>query len=45
MNKMFCSKCGNAVSSGLKYCNFCGNKLTGEVEDRDGTPGKMLDNS
>ncbi len=41
---IFCSKCGTAISSRLKFCQNCGNKLTGEVEDKDGTPGKMLDN-
>jgi hypothetical protein len=41
---MFCSKCGNSISSGLSYCNNCGNKVIREVEDKDGTPGKMLDN-
>lgn len=41
---MFCSKCGNSVSKGLNYCNNCGNRVGGEVEDKDGTPGKMLDN-
>ena len=41
---MFCSKCGSVLSSGLKYCKTCGNKLTGDTEDKDGMPGKMLDN-
>lgn len=41
---MFCSKCGNSVSQKLKFCNSCGNRLAHEPEDKDGTPGKMLDN-
>ncbi|MFT3743846.1 MAG: zinc ribbon domain-containing protein [Pyrinomonadaceae bacterium] len=41
---MYCSKCGNSLANGLKFCNSCGNRVVGEVEDRDGTPGKMLDN-
>jgi hypothetical protein len=32
------------ISDGLKFCNSCGAKLTREIEDKDGTPGKMLDN-
>lgn len=40
---MYCSKCGNAVTTDLKYCKNCGDKLAKE-EDKDGTPGKMLDN-
>lgn len=41
---MFCSKCGSSNGDGLKFCKNCGNRLSGEVEDNDGTPGKMLDN-
>ncbi|MEQ1606303.1 MAG: zinc ribbon domain-containing protein [Pyrinomonadaceae bacterium] len=41
---MFCQKCGNSLAASLKYCNNCGNRVAGEVEDKDGTPGKMLDN-
>lgn len=41
---MFCSKCGKSFEGGLKYCNACGNRLGREPEDKDGTPGKMLDN-
>lgn len=44
MTKMYCSNCGNAATSGLKYCKNCGGRLGKEVEDKDGTPGKMLDN-
>ena len=40
---MFCPKCGKSVTDGLKYCNSCGVRLTRETEDKDGTPGKMLD--
>ena len=40
---MYCAKCGNAVTAELKYCKNCGNKLAKD-EDKDGTPGKMLDN-
>jgi len=32
------------ISDGLKFCNSCGAKLSREIEDKDGTPGKMLDN-
>ena len=41
---MYCPTCGNSVADGLKYCNSCGVRLTREIEDKDGTPGKMLDN-
>ena len=41
---MYCPKCGNSVNGGLKYCNTCGERLTAHDEDKDGTPGKMLDN-
>ncbi|MBC7898940.1 MAG: hypothetical protein H7070_02705 [Saprospiraceae bacterium] len=40
---MYCSTCGNAVTTDLKYCKNCGDKLVKEV-DKDGMPGKMLDN-
>ena len=40
---MYCSKCGNLVTEGLKYCNNCGARLTRELENKEGTPGKMLD--
>ena len=40
---MFCSNCGNSVPNDLNYCNGCGKRLAGEP-DKDGTPGKMLDN-
>jgi hypothetical protein len=41
---MHCQHCGNAVKKGLKYCNSCGGRLRNIDEDKDGTPGKMLDN-
>jgi hypothetical protein len=41
---MHCQHCGNKVNKGLKYCNSCGGRLGGLEEDKDGTPGKMLDN-
>ena len=41
---MYCHSCGNSVSKRLKYCNSCGARLGSAEEDRDGTPGKMLDN-
>jgi hypothetical protein len=40
---MFCSNCGNSVPNDLNYCNGCGKRLAGDL-DKDGTPGKMLDN-
>ena len=40
---MYCSNCGNAVTTDLKFCKNCGDRLAKE-EDKDGTPGKMLDN-
>jgi uncharacterized membrane protein (DUF485 family) len=42
---MFCPNCGQAVNKKLKYCNSCGERLSkaGEI-DKDGMPGKMLDN-
>jgi hypothetical protein len=41
---MYCPACGNSVKKGLKYCNNCGAQLFRSDEDKDGTPGKMLDN-
>ncbi len=41
---MFCPDCGKSVNAKLKYCNGCGSRLTRELDDKDGTPGKMLDN-
>ena len=31
---MYCSSCGVAVTQGLSYCNYCGEKLNGAKGDR-----------
>jgi hypothetical protein len=31
---MYCSSCGVAVTPGLPYCNYCGEKLSGAKSDR-----------
>lgn len=42
---MYCPNCGNTANQKLKYCNSCGERLSKAAEiDKDGTPGKMLDN-
>lgn len=42
---MYCPNCGKTVNQKLKYCNGCGERLSKAAEiDKDGTPGKMLDN-
>jgi hypothetical protein len=42
---MFCPNCGKNVNANLKYCNDCGERLSKAAEiDKDGQPGKMLDN-
>lgn len=42
---MHCPNCGKVVSKTLKYCNDCGERLSKVDEiDKDGMPGKMLDN-
>lgn len=42
---MHCPNCGKAVNKSLKYCKDCGERLSKADEiDKDGTPGKMLDN-
>lgn len=42
---MFCPNCGQTVNKKLKYCNSCGERLSKAAEiDKDGMPGKMLDN-
>ncbi len=42
---MYCPNCGKTVNQKLKYCNGCGERLSKVAEiDKDGTPGKMLDN-
>lgn len=42
---MFCPNCGTTVSAKLRYCKACGERLSKAEEiDKDGMPGKMLDN-
>ncbi len=42
---MHCPNCGKAVNKSLKYCKDCGERLSKVDEiDKDGMPGKMLDN-
>jgi hypothetical protein len=42
---MYCPNCGNTANQKLKYCNSCGERLSKAAEiDKEGTPGKMLDN-
>ncbi len=42
---MYCPNCGTTVDKKLKFCNACGERLSKAAEiDKDGTPGKMLDN-
>lgn len=42
---MFCPNCGTNTSKNLKYCKNCGERLSKVEEiDKEGTPGKMLDN-
>ncbi len=42
---MYCPNCGKDVNAKLKYCSSCGERLSKAAEiDKDGTPGKMLDN-
>jgi len=42
---MYCPNCGTTVNKKLKYCKVCGERLSKVDEvDKDGTPGKMLDN-
>lgn len=42
---MYCPNCGKDVNEKLKYCSGCGERLSKADEiDKDGTPGKMLDN-
>lgn len=38
---MYCPNCGNSLTEGLKYCKGCGTRLV-RNDDKDGTPGKML---
>jgi hypothetical protein len=39
---MFCSNCGNSVNEKLKFCNSCGERIVKKEDDKEGTPGKML---
>lgn len=42
---MYCSSCGVAVTKGLKFCNYCGGRLTSsdsEVEFREVKPGLLV---
>lgn len=42
---MFCPNCGTTANKKLKYCSSCGERLSKSAEiDKDGMPGKMLDN-
>ena len=42
---MYCPNCGKGVDAKLRYCSGCGERLLKADEiDKDGTPGKMLDN-
>ena len=42
---MYCPNCGLTVNKKLKFCNACGERLSKASEiDKDGMPGKMLDN-
>lgn len=42
---MFCPNCGKTANAKLSYCNGCGERLSKADEiDKDGMPGKMLDN-
>ena len=42
---MYCPNCGKIANQKLKYCSGCGERLSKPSEmDKDGTPGKMLDN-
>ena len=42
---MHCPNCGSKVDKKLRFCNNCGERLSKADEiDKDGMPGKMLDN-
>jgi hypothetical protein len=41
---MYCSGCGANVNSNLTYCNSCGERLVKADDDKDSSPGKMLEN-
>ena len=31
---MFCEKCGKEIKDNVKFCPFCGNKVSEKVESR-----------
>lgn len=41
---MYCSHCGTTVPNDLRFCKNCGGQLIADDDDKDGKPGKMLDN-
>src|SRR5688572_33446450 len=42
---MHCPNCGESVNKNLRFCKSCGERLSKAAEiDKDGMPGKMLDN-
>lgn len=42
---MYCPNCGATVDKKLRFCNSCGERLSKAAEiDKEGMPGKMLDN-
>jgi hypothetical protein len=41
---MYCSHCGTSVPNDLRFCKNCGGQLIADDDDKDGKPGKMLDN-
>src|SRR5687768_9986642 len=42
---MYCPTCGETVNEKLRFCKSCGERLSKAEEiDKDGMPGKMLDN-
>lgn len=42
---MYCSSCGNGVTSGLRYCNHCGAKATEEGRDQVAKPPELFADS
>ena len=38
---MYCSSCGVAVTPGLSYCNYCGEKLSGAKGDDAGESSEL----
>jgi hypothetical protein len=39
---MFCSSCGVSVTQGLRYCNYCGAKLTQEGKPAEIRPESLI---